>query len=176
LDAESVAWLEHHLQHYAGTVIAVTHDRFFLDNVAGWILELDRGQGIPWKGNYSSLLENKQLRLKQTEKTESERQKTLQRELVWIAMSPKGRHAKSKACINAYEALLGQEGERQAKATLKLCKTVYHKLGPIFSECYHIEKAVAYASRSAYPAKLIETGAKNFVRFENAIRSSIGKL
>jgi len=145
-----VAWLEHHLQHYAGTVIAVTHDRFFLDNVAGWILELDRGQGIPWKGNYSSLLENKQLRLKQTEKTESERQKTLQRELVWIAMSPKGRHAKSKACINAYEALLGQEGERQAKATLKLCKTVYHKLGPIYFPSVTISKKLLRMRRARH--------------------------
>jgi sulfate-transporting ATPase len=115
LDAESVAWLEHHLQKYEGTVIAVTHDRYFLNNVAGWILELDRGQGIPWKGNYSSWLEQKQERLKQEEKTESERQKTLQRELEWIRMSPKGRHAKAKARINSYEALLGQQGEKRAK-------------------------------------------------------------
>jgi ATP-binding cassette ChvD family protein len=114
LDAESVAWLEHHLQHYAGTVIAVTHDRYFLDNVAGWILELDKGEGIPWKGNYSSWLDQKQNRLRREEKTASERQKTLQRELEWIGMSPKGRHAKSKARINAYEALLGQEGEKRA--------------------------------------------------------------
>jgi len=115
LDAESVAWLEHHLQGYPGTVIAVTHDRYFLDNVAGWILELDRGQGIPWKGNYSSWLEQKQNRLKQEEKTESERQKTLQRELEWIRMSPKGRHAKSKARITSYEMLLQQDMEKQAK-------------------------------------------------------------
>jgi energy-dependent translational throttle protein EttA len=115
LDAESVAWLEHHLQNYAGTIIAVTHDRYFLDNVAGWILELDRGQGIPWKGNYSSWLEQKQERLQQEEKTTSERRKTLQRELEWIRMSPKGRHAKSKARISSYEALLGQEGEKRAK-------------------------------------------------------------
>ncbi|MBN1380490.1 MAG: energy-dependent translational throttle protein EttA [Deltaproteobacteria bacterium] len=114
LDAESVAWLEQHLQRYAGTVIAVTHDRYFLDNVAGWILELDKGEGIPWKGNYSSWLEQKQIRLKQEEKTASEHQKTLQRELEWISMSPKGRHAKSKARINAYEVLLGQEGEKRA--------------------------------------------------------------
>jgi ATP-binding cassette ChvD family protein len=112
LDAESVAWLEHHLQQYAGTVIAVTHDRYFLDNVAGWILELDRGQGIPWKGNYSSWLEQKQTRLQQEQKTESDRQKTLQRELEWIRMSPKGRRAKSKARIRAYEDLLGQESDR----------------------------------------------------------------
>ena len=109
LDAESVAWLEQHLQKYAGTVIAVTHDRYFLDNVAGWILELDRGEGIPWKGNYSSWLEQKQERLRREEKSESERQKTLQRELEWIRMSPKGRQAKGKARINSYEALLSQE-------------------------------------------------------------------
>ena len=115
LDAESVAWLEHHLQQYAGTIIAVTHDRYFLDNVAGWILELDRGQGIPWKGNYSSWLEQKQTKLQQEEKTVSERRKTLQRELEWIRMSPKGRHAKSKARISSYEALLGQEGEKRTK-------------------------------------------------------------
>jgi energy-dependent translational throttle protein EttA len=111
LDAESVAWLEQHLQKYAGTVIAVTHDRYFLDNVAGWILELDRGEGIPWKGNYSSWLEQKQERLRREEKSESERQKTLQRELDWIRMSPKGRQAKGKARINSYEALLNQESE-----------------------------------------------------------------
>ncbi|MBA3035210.1 MAG: energy-dependent translational throttle protein EttA [Desulfobacterium sp.] len=115
LDAESVAWLEHHLKNYAGTIIAVTHDRYFLDNVAGWILELDKGHGIPWKGNYSSWLEQKQGRLAQEEKTVSERRKTLQRELEWIRMSPKGRHAKSKARINSYEALLGQEGEKRTK-------------------------------------------------------------
>ncbi|WP_446009741.1 energy-dependent translational throttle protein EttA [Candidatus Electrothrix sp.] len=109
LDAESVAWLEHHLQRYEGTVIAVTHDRYFLDNVAGWILELDRGRGIPWKGNYSSWLEQKQKRLAQEEKKESERQRTLQRELEWIRMSPKGRHAKAKARINQYEQLLNQD-------------------------------------------------------------------
>ncbi|MGO9014749.1 MAG: energy-dependent translational throttle protein EttA [Dissulfurispiraceae bacterium] len=114
LDAESVAWLEHHLRNFAGTIIAVTHDRYFLDNVAGWILELDRGQGIPWKGNYSSWLEQKKNRLAQEEKTESERQKTLERELEWIRMSPKGRHAKSKARINSYESLFGQDKEKQA--------------------------------------------------------------
>jgi ATP-binding cassette ChvD family protein len=113
LDAETVAWLEHHLQQYAGTVIAVTHDRYFLDNVAGWILELDRGLGIPWKGNYSSWLDQKQRRLQLEEKSQSERQKTLQRELEWIHMSPKGRQAKGKARINAYEKLLSQENERQ---------------------------------------------------------------
>ena len=115
LDAETVAWLEEHLKRYAGTVIAVTHDRYFLDNVAGWILELDRGEGIPWKGNYSSWLEQKENRLRQEEKTESERRKTLQRELEWIRMSPKGRHAKSKARIASYEVLLANESEKVAK-------------------------------------------------------------
>ena len=113
LDAESVAWLEHHLQSYPGTIIAVTHDRYFLDNVAGWILELDRGQGIPFKGNYTSWLEQKQERLRHEEKSESERQKTLQRELEWIRMSPKARRAKGKARITAYESLLGQESQKR---------------------------------------------------------------
>ncbi len=115
LDAETVAWLEQHLKRYEGTVIAVTHDRYFLDNVAGWILELDRGEGIPWKGNYSSWLEQKENRLRLEEKTESERRKTLQRELEWIRMSPKGRHAKSKARIASYESLLTTESEKLAK-------------------------------------------------------------
>ena len=115
LDAETVAWLEQHLKRYEGTVIAVTHDRYFLDNVAGWILELDRGEGIPWKGNYSSWLEQKENRLRQEEKTESERRKTLQRELEWIRMSPKGRHAKSKARVSSYEALLEKESEKAAR-------------------------------------------------------------
>jgi sulfate-transporting ATPase len=113
LDAESVAWLEHHLQSYAGTIIAVTHDRYFLDNVAGWILELDRGEGIPFKGNYTSWLEQKQERLRQQEKSESERQKTLQRELEWIRMSAKARQAKGKARITAYESLLDQEAQKR---------------------------------------------------------------
>jgi ATP-binding cassette ChvD family protein len=113
LDAESVAWLEHHLKNYPGTIIAVTHDRYFLDNVAGWILELDRGEGIPWKGNYTSWLEQKQERLRRQEKSESERQKTLERELEWIRMSPKARRAKGKARINAYEALLQQESQKR---------------------------------------------------------------
>lgn len=115
LDAETVAWLEQHLQRYEGTVIAVTHDRYFLDNVAGWILELDRGEGIPWKGNYSSWLEQKQERLVQEEKSASDRQKTLERELEWIRMSPKGRHAKSKARIQSYEKLLSEEGKEGIK-------------------------------------------------------------
>ena len=115
LDAESVSWIERHLQTYEGTVIAVTHDRYFLDNAAGWILELDRGEGIPWKGNYSSWLEQKQERLRQEEKSESARQKTLERELEWIRMSPKGRHAKGKARISSYEQLLTQGAEKGAK-------------------------------------------------------------
>jgi sulfate-transporting ATPase len=115
LDAETVAWLEHHLHQYPGTVIAVTHDRYFLDNVAGWILELDRGHGIPWKGNYSSWLEQKQERLRQEEKAESHRQKTLQRELEWIRMTPKARQVKSKARISAYEKLLTRESAQRAR-------------------------------------------------------------
>ena len=113
LDAESVAWLEHHLREYKGTVIAVTHDRYFLDNVAGWILELDRGYGIPWKGNYSSWLEQKENRLANEEKAESQRQKTLSRELEWIRMSPKARQSKGKARVTSYEQLLGQEAEKR---------------------------------------------------------------
>ncbi len=140
LDAESVAWLEHHLQSYAGTVIAVTHDRYFLDNVAGWILELDRGQGIPWKGNYSSWLEQKQNRLQKEEKSETERQKTLQRELEWIRMSPKGRHAKSKARISSYEELLSQEKDAQAKE-LEIYIPPGPRLGKIVIEADKISKA-----------------------------------
>jgi sulfate-transporting ATPase len=140
LDAESVAWLEHHLQQYAGTVIAVTHDRYFLDNVAGWILELDRGYGIPWKGNYSSWLEQKQERLRHEEKAESARQKTLQRELEWIRMSPKGRHAKSQARINAYEQLLSQEGAKQEK-DLELFIPPGPRLGDMVIEAQGVSKA-----------------------------------
>ena len=109
-----MAWLERYLQTFPGTVIAVTHDRYFLDNVAGWILELDRGRGIPWKGNYSSWLEQKEKRLEQEDKSEDERRKTLARELEWIRMSPKGRHAKGKARLNAYEAMLSHESEKRA--------------------------------------------------------------
>ncbi len=140
LDAESVAWLEHHLQSYAGTVIAVTHDRYFLDNVAGWILELDRGQGIPWKGNYSSWLEQKKNRLQQEEKAESERQKTLQRELEWISMSPRARHAKSKARIKSYEQLLAQESERHAK-DLEIYIPPGPRLGDVVIEATGVSKA-----------------------------------
>ena len=140
LDAETVAWLERHLQGYPGTIIAVTHDRYFLDNVAGWILELDRGEGIPWKGNYSSWLEQKQARLKQDEKAESARQKTLQRELEWIRMSPKGRHAKSKARINSYEALLSQDVEQGARE-LEIYIPPGPRLGNVVIEADTVSKA-----------------------------------
>ena len=140
LDAETVAWLEHHLQRYHGTVIAVTHDRYFLDNVAGWILELDRGQGIPWQGNYSSWLEQKQKRLEVEEKKETERQRTLQRELEWIRMSPKGRHAKSKARISSYEALLKEEGEKHAR-DLQIYIPPGPRLGQVVIEVDAVRKA-----------------------------------
>ncbi len=140
LDAETIAWLEHHLQSYPGTVIAVTHDRYFLDNVAGWILELDRGEGIPWKGNYSSWLEQKEQRLKHEEKTESERQKTLHRELEWIRMSPKGRHAKAKARITSYEQLLSQESEKHAK-DLEIYIPPGPRLGNVVIEAEDLSKA-----------------------------------
>jgi sulfate-transporting ATPase len=140
LDAESVSWLEQHLQKYPGTVIAVTHDRYFLDNVAGWILELDRGQGIPWQGNYSSWLEQKGQRLAVEEKQESERQKTLQRELEWIRMSPKGRQAKSKARINSYEALASQERQRSA-SELEIYIPPGPRLGDIVIQAEHVSKA-----------------------------------
>jgi ATP-binding cassette ChvD family protein len=140
LDAESVAWLEHHLQSYAGTVIAVTHDRYFLDNVAGWILELDRGQGIPFKGNYTSWLEQKQERLRQQEKSESERQKTLQRELEWIRMSPKARQSKGKARITAYEALLDQESQKR-REDLEIPIPPGPRLGNVVIEAENVSKA-----------------------------------
>jgi len=147
LDAESVAWLEHHLHSYPGTVIAVTHDRYFLDNVAGWILELDRGEGIPWKGNYSSWLEQKQARLAVEEKSASERQKTLKRELEWIRMSPKGRHAKGKARISSYEELLSQESEKQAR-DLEIYIPPGPRLGGVVVEFNDVAKA--YGDRLLY--------------------------
>ncbi len=140
LDAESVAWLEHHLQQYEGTVIAVTHDRYFLDNVAGWILELDRGRGIPWKGNYSSWLEQKQERLRREDKAESSRQKTLERELEWIRMSPKGRHAKSQARINAYEELLSKGIDKREKE-LELYIPPGPRLGDVVIDADQVTKA-----------------------------------
>jgi ATP-binding cassette ChvD family protein len=140
LDAASVAWLEHHLQDYPGTVIAVTHDRYFLDNVAGWILELDRGEGIPWKGNYSSWLEQKQARIAQEEKKETQRQKTLEREMEWIQMTPRGRHAKAKARITAYEDLLSQESEKRA-SELEIYIPPGPRLGRIVIEAENLTKA-----------------------------------
>ena len=140
LDAESVNWLEQHLKQYKGTVIAVTHDRYFLDNVAGWILELDRGEGIPWEGNYSSWLDQKQKRLSDEEKTESKRQKTLQRELEWVRMSPKGRQAKSKARISAYDKLVGQEA-REKEEKLELYIPPGERLGTKVIEAEGVKKA-----------------------------------
>ena len=140
LDAESVHWLEQHLQNYKGTVIAVTHDRYFLDNVAGWILELDRGEGIPWKGNYSSWLDQKQNRLKQEEKTESKRQKTLERELEWIRMSPKARQSKGKARLSAYDKLVGEES-KEKEAKLELFIPPGPRLGAKVIEVNNVSKA-----------------------------------
>jgi ATP-binding cassette ChvD family protein len=140
LDAESVQWLEQHLQQYKGTVIAVTHDRYFLDNVAGWILELDRGQGIPFQGNYSSWLEQKQARLEKEEKAESKRRKTLERELEWIRMSPKGRHAKGQARVTRYEELLSQEQEKQS-GDLEIYIPPGPRLGEIVVQARELTKA-----------------------------------
>ncbi len=142
LDAESVAWLEHHLRDYKGTVIAVTHDRYFLDNVAGWILELDRGYGIPWKGNYSSWLEQKQERIRLEEKAESKRQKTLERELEWIRMSPKARQAKGQARVSAYEKLLSQETEKR-REDLEIYIPPGPRLGNIVIEFEKVTKSYA---------------------------------
>ncbi len=140
LDAESVAWLEHHLQAYAGTVIAVTHDRYFLDNVAGWILELDRGMGIPWKGNYSSWLEQKEKRLQVEEKQESQRRRTLQRELEWIRLSPKGKRSKSKARINSYDQLMSREPEKMAR-DLEIFIPPGPRLGKVVIEAENVRKS-----------------------------------
>jgi ATP-binding cassette ChvD family protein len=140
LDAETVAWLEKHLQQYAGTVIAVTHDRYFLDNVAGWILELDRGEGIPWKGNYSSWLDQKAKQLEMEEKGESARAKQLERELEWVSMSPKGRHAKSKARIERYEKLANEEGKEKIKES-RLFFPVGPRLGNVVIKAEGVAKA-----------------------------------
>ena len=140
LDAESVQWLEMHLQQYKGTVIAITHDRYFLDNVAGWILELDRGEGIPWKGNYSSWLEQKSLRLAQEEKQESKRRKTLERELEWVRMSPKARHAKSKARLSAYDKLLNED-VKQKEEKLEIFIPNGPRLGDLVIEASNVSKA-----------------------------------
>ena len=140
LDAESVQWLEEHLRQYKGTIIAVTHDRYFLDNIAGWILELDRGEGIPWKGNYSSWLDQKQKRLAQEEKTESKRQKSLERELEWVRMSPKGRHAKGKARLNSYDKLMSQEN-REKEEKLEIFIPPGPRLGNKVIEANGVSKA-----------------------------------
>jgi len=140
LDAESVHWLEHHLAQYKGTVIAVTHDRYFLDNVAGWILELDRGEGIPWKGNYSSWLEQKSDRLSKEEKTASKRQKTLQRELEWVRMAPKGRHAKSKARLSSYDKLMSQD-QKQKEEKLEIYIPNGPRLGNNVIDAVKVAKA-----------------------------------
>lgn len=140
LDAESIDWLEQHLQQYKGTVIAVTHDRYFLDNVAGWILELDRGEGIPWKGNYTSWLEQKGNRLKEEEKTESKRQKMLARELDWVRMNPKGRHAKNKARIANYEKMLAED-QRDKEAMLEIPIPNGPRLGNNVIDAIHVSKS-----------------------------------
>jgi ATP-binding cassette ChvD family protein len=139
LDAESVAWLEHHLAEFPGTIVAITHDRYFLDNVAQWILELDRGQGIPWKGNYSSWLEQKRERLRVEEKSESARQKTLERELDWIRMSPRARQAKGKARLTAYEELLGRD-EREQVRTAEILIPKGPRLGDVVIRADHVSK------------------------------------
>ena len=147
LDAESVQWLEEHLRQYKGTIIAVTHDRYFLDNIAGWILELDRGEGIPWKGNYSSWLDQKQKRLAQEEKTESKRQKALERELEWVRMSPKGRHAKGKARLSSYEKLISQEN-REKEEKLEIFIPPGPRLGNKVIEANGVSKA--YGNKLLY--------------------------
>ena len=140
LDAESIDWLEQHLQQYAGTVICITHDRYFLDHVAGWILELDRGEGIPWKGNYSSWLDQKTKRMAQEEKQVSKRRKTLERELEWINMAPKARHAKGKARLNSYEALLNED-QKEREAKLEIFIPNGPRLGNKVIEAQHVAKA-----------------------------------
>ena len=164
LDAESIDWLEQHLQQYEGTVIAVTHDRYFLDNVAGWILELDRGEGIPWKGNYSSWLEQKTQRLAQEEKTESKRQKTLQRELEWVRMAPKARQAKGKARLNSYDRMLNEE-QKQKEEKLEIFIPNGPRLGNKVIEAEHVAKS--------YPEKLLFSDL-NFVLPPNGIVGVIG--
>ncbi len=140
LDAESIDWLEQHLQQYKGTVIAVTHDRYFLDHVAGWILELDRGQGIPWKGNYSGWLEQKTARMAMEEKQESKRRKTLERELEWVRMSPSGRHAKSKARLSAYDKLMNEDAKQQEEK-LEIFIPNGPRLGDVVIEAHEVKKA-----------------------------------
>src|SRR6185295_3085895 len=142
LDAESVAWLEHFLHDFPGTVIAITHDRYFLDNVAGWILELDRGEGIPFKGNYSSWLEQKERRLAQEQKDQDKRSKTLERELEWVRMSPRARQAKSKARLSNYESLVAESREK-APETAQIVLPPGPRLGDLVIEGQHVSKAFA---------------------------------
>ena len=164
LDAESIDWLEQHLQQYEGTVIAVTHDRYFLDDVAEWILELDRGEGIPWKGNYSSWLEQKSQRLAQEEKTASKRRKTLERELEWVRMAPKARHAKGKARLNSYEMMLNEE-QKQKEEKLEIFIPNGPRLGNKVIEAEHVAKS--------YPEKPLFTDL-NFTLPPNGIVGVIG--
>ena len=164
LDAESIDWLEQHLQQYEGTVIAVTHDRYFLDDVAEWILELDRGEGIPWKGNYSSWLEQKSQRLAQEEKTASKRRKTLERELEWVRMAPKARHAKGKARLNSYETMLNEE-QKQKEEKLEIFIPNGPRLGNKVIEAEHVAKS--------YPEKELFKDL-NFVLPPNGIVGVIG--
>ena len=164
LDAESIDWLEQHLQQYEGTVIAVTHDRYFLDDVAEWILELDRGEGIPWKGNYSSWLEQKSQRLAQEEKQASKRRKTLERELEWVRMAPKARHAKGKARLNSYETMLNEE-QKQKEEKLEIFIPNGPRLGNKVIEAEHVAKS--------FPEKTLFTGL-NFMLPPNGIVGVIG--
>ena len=176
LDAESVHWLEHHLAQYKGTVIAVTHDRYFLDNVAGWILELDRGEGIPWKGNYSSWLEQKSMRLAQEQKQASKRQKTLERELEWVRMSPKGRHAKSKARLSSYDKLVNQD-QKQLDEKLEIYIPNGPRLGTNVIEAKGVSKA--YGDKLLYEElnfKLPQAGIVGIIGPNGAGKTTIFRM
>jgi sulfate-transporting ATPase len=180
LDAESVAWLEHHLRDYKGTVIAVTHDRYFLDNVAGWILELDRGYGIPWKGNYSSWLEQKQERIRLEEKSESKRQKTLERELEWIRMSPRARQSKGQARITSYEQLLNQEAEKR-REELEIYIPPGPRLGDIVFEFEGVTKSfderliLDHFSATVQPGSIVGIIGPNGAGKTTLIRMIVGR-
>ncbi|WP_242158466.1 energy-dependent translational throttle protein EttA [Aestuariivivens sediminis] len=176
LDAESVHWLEHHLAQYKGTVIAVTHDRYFLDNVAGWILELDRGEGIPWKGNYSSWLEQKSKRLAQEQKQASKRQKTLERELEWVRMAPKGRQAKQKARLSNYDKLLSQD-QKQLDEKLEIYIPNGPRLGVNVIEALNVSKA--YGSKLLYEDlnfKLPQAGIVGVIGPNGAGKTTVFKM
>ena len=172
LDAESILWLEHHLQQYRGTIIAVTHDRYFLDNVAGWILELDRGEGIPWKGNYSSWLEQKTKRMEQEEKQVTKRRKTLERELEWVRMNPKGRQAKSKARLSSYDKLMNEE-QKEKEQRLEIYIPNGPRLGTNVIEAEHVKKG--FGDRLLYedlnfnlpPAGIVGIVGNFFTSFNN---------